>query len=215
VTRPLGKYGVIVAGLAAGKVAARYLIRRIIHTMSDQPGILHGLNRQVMEAERLARLATRKRGLVDQLDESPTKMSKPPSTTSGIRQASNTSDSGSSSAIGSLDTKLVASKIALTQFTTTTSIFKKNEENNHLQYPTGVIKKTWAFSHERYNDIKIEEVLQKKDLTVAVLSSFQWHMEWLFSKFNVDTKLVFVMQAKDDATVGTLTNFLSKCLCFL
>ncbi len=172
-----------------------------------------------MEAERLARLATRKRGLLDQLDERPTKISKPPSPTSGIRQALNTCGSVklpsvSSSAIDSPDVKLVTNKIALTQFTATTSKLKKKEQNDPFQYPTGVIKKTWAFGHDRCNDIKIEEVLQKKDLTVAVLSSFQWHMEWLFSKFNVDTKLVFVMQAKDDATVGTLTNFLSKCLCF-
>jgi hypothetical protein len=43
-----------------------------------------------------------------------------------------------------------------------------------LQYPDGVVKKTWAFGYDRNgDDIKIEEVLQKSDLEVAVLSSFQ------------------------------------------
>ena len=36
------------------------------------------------------------------------------------------------------------------------------------------MKKTWVLGHDRNgDDIKIEEVLQKSDLEVAVLSSFQ------------------------------------------
>lgn len=43
-----------------------------------------------------------------------------------------------------------------------------------IQYPDGIIKKTWAFGYDREgDDIKIEEVLQKCDLQLAVLSSFQ------------------------------------------
>lgn len=67
---------------------------------------------------------------------------------------------------------------------------------------TGTVKKTWAFGHERKrDDIKLEEVLQKDDLNLAVLSSFQWDMDWLLAKINSrSTQITLVMQAKDQAT---------------
>jgi hypothetical protein len=72
-----------------------------------------------------------------------------------------------------------------------------------LAYPTGVIMKTWAFRYDRSQDVKIEEVLQKSDLELAVLSSFQWDMDWLFTKFNIaKTKFILVMEAKDETMVG-------------
>lgn len=72
-----------------------------------------------------------------------------------------------------------------------------------LQFPHGVVRKTWAFGYPREDDIKIEEVLQKNDLSTAVLSAFQWDVEWLMSKIDLNkTKMIFVMQAKDEATVG-------------
>ena len=66
----------------------------------------------------------------------------------------------------------------------------------------GTVRKTWAFGHERTgNDIKIEEVLQKDDLRLAVLSSFQWDIDWLLAKINTgSTNVTLVMQAKDQAT---------------
>ena len=69
-------------------------------------------------------------------------------------------------------------------------------------FPAGTVKKTWAFSHERKgDDIKIEEVLQRNDLSLAVLSSFQWDMDWLLAKINTrSTQITLVMQAKDQAT---------------
>ena len=68
-----------------------------------------------------------------------------------------------------------------------------------LTFPHGTVLKTWALGHERSNDIKIEEVLQRNTLKLAVISSFQWDMEWLHSKINCgSTKLVFVMQAKGE-----------------
>ena len=74
---------------------------------------------------------------------------------------------------------------------------------NHggLVYPKGVVKKTWAFGHERNGeDIKLEEVLESKTLKTAVISAFQWDMEWLFRKINVQqTKCIFVMQAKEQS----------------
>lgn len=71
-----------------------------------------------------------------------------------------------------------------------------------LQYPHGAVRKTWAFRHPREgNDIKLEEVLQKDSLQLAVLSSFQWDTDWLFRKLDMTkTKVTLVMQAKEEST---------------
>ena len=69
-------------------------------------------------------------------------------------------------------------------------------------FPLGTVKKTWAFGHERKaDDIKLEEVLQKDTLNLAVLSSFQWDIDWLLAKMDIKrTQITLVMQAKDQAT---------------
>lgn len=55
----------------------------------------------------------------------------------------------------------------------------------------GTVKKTWAFGHSRKeDDIKLEEVLQKNDLNLAVLSSFQWEIDWLLAKINTKGTLL-------------------------
>ena len=73
-----------------------------------------------------------------------------------------------------------------------------------LQYPKGTVKKTWAFGHPRNgDDIKIEEVLQKAQLQLAVFSSFQWDMKWLLTKLDVEkTNKIFVFGVKESSTVG-------------
>lgn len=73
-----------------------------------------------------------------------------------------------------------------------------------LLYPKGAVKKTWAFGFPRGDDVKIEEVLQRGDLQLAVLSSYQWDVEWLMRKISLEkTKMIFVMEAKDDAVVSS------------
>lgn len=74
-----------------------------------------------------------------------------------------------------------------------------------LQFPDGAVKRTWAYGYPRTaDDIKIEEVLQKDRLELAVLSSFQWDDEWILSKIDVrKTKLLLVAFARDEAQVGT------------
>ena len=69
-------------------------------------------------------------------------------------------------------------------------------------FPLGTVKKTWAFGHERKaDDIKLEEVLQKDTLNLAVLGSFQWDIDWLLAKIGTQsTHITLVMQAKDQAT---------------
>ncbi|KAL9003989.1 MAG: hypothetical protein Q9188_003174 [Gyalolechia gomerana] len=70
---------------------------------------------------------------------------------------------------------------------------------SQLTFPNGIVKKTWAFGHPRQDDIKLEEILEKNDLNLAVLSSFQWDVEWLLRKINTKaTQLVFIMQADTD-----------------
>lgn len=78
----------------------------------------------------------------------------------------------------------------------------------NAMYLDGIVKKTWVFTFARQDDITIEEVLQREHLELAVLSSFQWDMEWLLEKLNFTkrTQLYFIMQAKDDATKREYTN---------
>jgi hypothetical protein len=68
-----------------------------------------------------------------------------------------------------------------------------------IQFPAGIVRKTWAFGYPREGDIKIEEVLQKGDLELAVLSAFQWDEEWILRKLDLTrTKVICVVQAKGE-----------------
>ena len=59
-------------------------------------------------------------------------------------------------------------------------------------FPRGTVKKTWAFGYPRMgDDIKLEEVVQRQDLNLAVLSSFQWDVEWLLAKINTRSMSVW------------------------
>lgn len=79
----------------------------------------------------------------------------------------------------------------------------KASANVHLPYPKGTVRRTWALGAPRQDDIKIEEVLQKDDLELAVLSSFQWDEEWLMAKVNIEkTKILLIAYAPDEATVS-------------
>lgn len=74
-----------------------------------------------------------------------------------------------------------------------------------LPYPKGVVKKTWSKGFPRGDDIKIEEVLQKDELELAVISSFQWDDEWMLSKIDCSrTKLLLVAFASNEAQVWAL-----------
>ncbi|KAI1638816.1 tyrosyl-DNA phosphodiesterase-domain-containing protein [Biscogniauxia mediterranea] len=69
-----------------------------------------------------------------------------------------------------------------------------------LPFPKGVVKKTWARGYPRQDDIKIEEVFQKDDLQLAVLSSYQWDEGWMLSKLDIKrTKLICVAFASSEA----------------
>ena len=142
-----------------------------------------GLNRKAMEAERLAR----KRKLVS--------ISPPPSRATKAARTS---------AIAGSDVPIRPVQRIKASNGTTSAVpgFVTAAKSSGLQFPHGVVKRTWAYGHPRKgDDIKIQEVLQHEDLNLAVLSSFQWDIEWLFHKIDLQkTQMVLVMQAKDEAT---------------
>jgi hypothetical protein len=74
------------------------------------------------------------------------------------------------------------------------------------QWPLGAVKKTHLAGFPRTgNEITIEEVIQRDDLEVVILSSFLWDMEWLFRKLNTThTRIVLTMQANDQETVRSM-----------
>ncbi|KKY25471.1 putative tyrosyl-dna phosphodiesterase domain protein [Phaeomoniella chlamydospora] len=142
-------------------------------------GIL-GIDRKQMEEERLARLKRKRDGPVS-----------PPSTK---RPAPSSRPPAS----------LSENVIHISQTTTPKAPNSLNDtQNDSISFPykEGLVMKTWAFGYPRQRDVKIEEILQRHSLQAAVLSSFQWDMEWLFRKLDTSrTKFVLVMQAKDQAT---------------
>ncbi|KAK5016309.1 hypothetical protein LTR60_002464 [Cryomyces antarcticus] len=160
---------------------------------STQP--LGAMNRKAMEQERLARLAARKRRF----------SISPPPTQRRSEQADRPSK------VVRLEGPTVHEIIDLDspRAPRATVLPRSKQDARHntevcassgLQYPRGIVKKTWAFGHPRGNDIKLEEVLQKADLNIAVLSAFQWDVEWVMGKLDSrKTKMVFIMQAKEEA----------------
>jgi hypothetical protein len=74
-----------------------------------------------------------------------------------------------------------------------------------IQWPAGIVKKTrLANSQRKHDDISIEEVLQKDDLELAVLSSFLWDMEWILGKLNTKkTRVLLVVHAPNEEVSET------------
>ena len=74
-----------------------------------------------------------------------------------------------------------------------------SQQKPGLQYPQGIIRKTWSPVHPRGGDIKIEEVLNADKVKLAVICSYMWDLEWLFTKFPARTsKFLFVMDARTE-----------------
>ncbi|KAI1454946.1 phospholipase D/nuclease [Annulohypoxylon moriforme] len=81
-----------------------------------------------------------------------------------------------------------------------TPISPATKSTSSLPYPKGTVKKTWVSGCPRKDDIKIEEVLQKDELELAVISSFQWDEQFLLSKIKFPkTKVVLIAFASSDA----------------
>ncbi|CAN8096868.1 unnamed protein product [Discula destructiva] len=160
---------------------------------SDRPGqavsssmSTLGLDRKTMEEERLARL--RKRKAETSSEEPRAQRAKLPSSIQGP-------DPGLKS---------------VSQSAQRSTGVPKAYSPVPLRYPRGIVLRTWVKGSPRDNDITIEEVLQKDDLELAVLSSFQWDEDWLFGKHGkVDmrrTRVLLIAYAKDDTQKAEMRN---------
>lgn len=172
-----------------------------------------GLDRKAMEAERLARLGRKRERSIS--PPPPRKAPKLVETTVSLPSGARLT---SFSTIVNEDQRGRKSEIANTanqqmrqpRTDTTTKDESKEESlttqvsHSSLTYPNGAVKRTWAFGFERTsNDIKLEEVLESRTLRTAVLSAFQWDVDWVLAKLRTPanggtTKCVFIMQAETD-----------------
>ncbi|KAI7284314.1 phospholipase D/nuclease, partial [Hortaea werneckii] len=187
---------------------------------------LAGLDRRAMEQERLARQKARTAGLKRERSISPRELS---DTRKAPKVEETTFDLPSGARLNFLSTaingqqtsrKSASANLATDRHKSLPAAIKAEEGENAikqespspskpalpdgLQYPHGVVKKTWAFGHPRHNDIKLEEVLEPQTLRTAVLSAFQWDTDWVLSKLKTPlkggkTKCVFIMQAKQES----------------
>ena len=162
-------------------------------SVSSSGLLAFGLDRKQMEAERLERLSKRK---ASQLDDQPATQDRP-------AQRARTSPSPPPAA------KTTPSATTTKPRPTTTTSSSSSSATAipsppRVPFPHGVVKRTWAFGQPRQpDDIRLEDVLQKSRLELAVLSSFQWDEEWLLNKIDLArTKVVLVAFAVDEAQVS-------------
>lgn len=160
------------------------------------PGIL-GLDRKQMEQERLARMAKRKADDSSPPGQTPAKVAR-----KETLKHSRT-DNGVSTARASSSRAVPTTDICNQLAANGPNCKVKPTAQPVPQWPLGAVKKTHVSGTQRKgNDITIEEVLQRGDLELAVLSSFLWDMEWLFRKLDTGrTRFILVMNAKQEATV--------------
>jgi len=185
---------------------------------------LLGLDRAKMERERLARIQKRmsaEEGLSGRGDSKRMRMNdenRPPLVTAGkqnVLKGDQAKVAPSSSASSS--TQMQASSFA-PRNTTEVSEQQRNagvkREHNSLPFAKGVVKKTWARGQPSLgDDIRLEEVLQKDELEMALISSFQWDQDWMLNKFDLrKTRLILVSTGGDEAEVRV--DLIALCLCY-
>lgn len=183
-----------------------------------------GLDRKAMEEERLARMRAKESYNQPTTSKRQRSISPPPTTRpakmSKVQSTSNRSEGKKPSEPANIVDLTDSPPPKPKRSQPLVAANKSATSPQLLQYPNGVIKKTWADGHPRSNDIKIEEVLEKATLRTALLSAFMWDVPWIMSKINLQqTKCIFVMQAKDQATKQQYqeeTEYLRKVLrlCF-
>jgi hypothetical protein len=154
-------------------------------TTASGIGLL-GLDRRQMEEERLARLGKRKAG-----DGAPTDAG-----LGGRPSQRMKTESGPPTQSFRMSDDAAAQEINQHRGTRPDESRKPN-----LPFPQGVVKKTWCAGQPRLgNDIKIEEVLQKDQLELAVISSFQWDPDFLLRKIDLSrTKICLISHSPDPA----------------
>jgi hypothetical protein len=146
------------------------------------PGIL-GLDRKQMEVERLARHAQLKRKR-DSTDISAPPISRRTRTKSPASQPSPRKP-----------TSMETERAFAARPSQAPSSKPPSRPQAILQYPIGIIKRTWISSHPRTDrDITFSELIDPPSLKSALLSSFTWDFDWLFPHFRTkETNFVLVM----------------------
>lgn len=166
-----------------------------------------GIDRKKMEEERLAR---QKRKAPNSEPDAQSRRQKL-KLDSDIR----TTASGSQTSLTAQGNSATKSNPAIKSSLATNSSSATKTSSRSLPYPKGVVKKTWANGFPRADDIKIEEVLQKNELELAVISSFQWDEEFMLSKIDFfKTKVFCIAFASSESQVWVqrqLCRFLSSC----
>jgi hypothetical protein len=143
-----------------------------------------GLDRTKMEEDRLARLGKRK--ATEPLGDQPV-LQKPKPHNTGI-----------------LSPHLASALTDVQRGGRAAQDVTKGAGNAVLPYRKGVVKRTWAAGYPRTgDDIRLEEILQKDELELAVMSSYMWDDEWLLmSKINWrKTKVILVAFASSETHV--------------
>lgn len=145
-------------------------------------GGLMGLDRKQMEAERLARQAQLKRKRGD--EGKPISISPPP-----LSRRTRTRSPPSLSS---------PKKTTMAEIKTTNKTPQPAPPKSTLQFPNGIIKRTWISSHPRTDrDITFSELIDAPNLKSAVLSSFIWDFDWLFTQVRTkETRFVLVMHGE-------------------
>ncbi|KAL6885362.1 phospholipase D/nuclease [Trichoderma longibrachiatum] len=147
---------------------------------------LGALDRRAMEQERLERLAKQKRSPANEDNDTDDDVVEIPPPKRQATTSTSVAKGKESKMTKSMPAPASASLAA---------------PNSSLPYPNGTVKRTWARGLARTgDDITIEEVFQKDQLELALLSSFQWDEEWMLSKLDISkTKLLLLAFAKDEA----------------
>ncbi|KAK3357465.1 tyrosyl-DNA phosphodiesterase-domain-containing protein [Lasiosphaeria hispida] len=164
-----------------------------------------GLDRKKMEQERLARLSKRKASelgpsAASDSDSRLTQRQK----TGGSGVSLPGANAGANAGAAAISSKLPLRETSASKPTHLESPVASGPTSvpieGGLPFPRGVVKRTWAYGQPRLgDDIKIEEVLQKNKLRLAVLSSYQWDYEWVQLKIDIAlTKIVFIAFAANE-----------------
>lgn len=151
-----------------------------------------GLDRAQMEAERLARKRKANSPVDEAIPKAPATRNAHPGTAKVLLSA----DVKGKVSAGTIQSSISALKDSAPRSYERTS--GSNSDHKHL---TGKVFKTWVKGQNRNgDDVTLREVLRPESLQLAVLSSFQWDIPWLFSHLRPDTRTTLIMQAKDEAT---------------
>ena len=167
-----------------------------------------GLDRAKMEAERLARNQKRKAAAGEGQDDA---------SSVGSKRLKTNDENAPITSVAAVNTKVQAAAQrtdgdSLAEQRPTTSSQRRDvppkKEQGDLPFPKGVVKKTWVKGQRRMgDDIRIEEVLQKDKLEMALISSFQWDQVWLLEVIDeLKTRLILVSQtgSEDEVRSGFL-----------